>query len=116
MSWKFESSPGHHSLDRLIILDLACGPALDRRRRMRLAGRSLGLLVLAGLCACSDARITEDTPAAVSVRYDGVVQTLNDAPVIAQRTCAAHGKTARLRSTDMRAILERFAHFDCVSG
>ena len=83
---------------------------------MRLAGRSLGLLVLAGLCACSDARITEDTPAAVSVRYDGVVQTLNNATVIAQRTCAAHGKTARLRSTDMRAILERFAHFDCVSG
>jgi hypothetical protein len=83
---------------------------------MRFAGRSLWLVVLAALCACSDLLITEDTPTAVSVRYDGVVQTFDDATATAQKACAAHGKTARLRNTDMRAILERFAHFDCVSG
>jgi hypothetical protein len=83
---------------------------------MRLAGRSLGLVVLAALCACSDLRITEDTPNAVTVRYDGVVQTLDDATAVAQRTCATHGKTAHLRKTDVRAALERFAHFDCMTG
>jgi hypothetical protein len=70
-------------------------------------------VMLAGLCACSNGEITEDTPASVSVRYDGVLETLDDATATAQRACAAHGKTARLRSTDIKAALERFAHFDC---
>jgi hypothetical protein len=89
---------------------------LGKEARMRLVGRTLGLVVLAGLGACSDLRITEDTPSAVTVGYDGVVQTLADATAVAQRICATHGKTARLRTTDVRAALERFAHFDCVTG
>ena len=72
--------------------------------------------MLAGLCACSGVRITDDTPTTVSVRYDGVFQTLGDATAAANTACSAHGKTAHLRSTDVRAALERFAHFDCVSG
>jgi hypothetical protein len=68
--------------------------------------------VLAGPCACS--RITEDTPMSVTIRYDGVVLTLDDATAAAQTACAAYGKTAELRATDMKAILERFAHFNCV--
>jgi hypothetical protein len=80
------------------------------------AARALGLAALLGLSACSASQITEDTPAAVSVRYDGVVQTLDDATAAAKKACAAHGKTARLRDTYIRAVLDRVAHFDCVTG
>jgi hypothetical protein len=83
---------------------------------MRLAQNWLSLVALAGLCACSAPRITEDTPQAVTVRYDGVVQTLEDATAAAQTVCATHGKTAQLRTTDTKAALERFAHFACVDG
>ncbi|MBV8776912.1 MAG: hypothetical protein JO258_06930 [Alphaproteobacteria bacterium] len=77
--------------------------------------RVAGVAVLITLlCACSPQRITEDTDSAVTVRYDSVVQTLDDATATAERACAAHGKTAALRSTDMRAVLEHFAHFNCV--
>jgi hypothetical protein len=86
------------------------------RRRMGLTLGSLWLIALTGVCACSPLRITEDSPMAVSIRYDGVVGTLEDATAAAQTACAAHGKTAQLRSTDVKAALERFAHFDCVSG
>jgi hypothetical protein len=61
-------------------------------------------------------KITEDSPAAVSIRYDGVIGTLGDATAAANQACAAHGKVAHLRSTDEKAAFERFAHFDCVSG
>jgi hypothetical protein len=74
------------------------------------------LVLLAGLCACSQARIVENTPTAVSVRYDGVLQTLEDATAAAQKACAAYGKTAHLRTTEMIATIEHFAHFDCVGG
>jgi hypothetical protein len=83
---------------------------------MRLARNWLSLVTLAALCACSGPRITEDTPQAVTIRYDGVVQTLEDATTAAQTVCATHGKTAQLRTTDIKAALERFAHFACVEG
>jgi hypothetical protein len=83
---------------------------------MGLARSPLWLAVLVGLCGCSQARIVENTPTAASVRYDGVVETLEDATAAAQQACAAHGKTAHLRTIDMIATIERFAHFDCVSG
>jgi len=83
---------------------------------MGLARCSLWLVALAGLCACSDLQIKEDTPVAVTVRYDGVLKTLDDATAAAQSACAAHGKTAQFRNTDVKAALERFAHFACVSG
>jgi hypothetical protein len=76
----------------------------------------LSITALAGLCACSTLQITEDTSMAVSVRYDGVVHTLADATAAAQKACAAHGKTAQLRTTDKQGNFERFAHFNCVSG
>lgn len=72
--------------------------------------------LLAGLCGCSSMQITEDTAQAVGIRYDGVVHTLEDATATAQTACAAHGKTAILRSTEFKAVLERFAHFECVSA
>ena len=83
---------------------------------MGFARSPLWLVLLAGLCACSQARIVENTPSAVSVRYDGIVQSLEDAAAAAQKACAAHGKTAHLRTTEKIATIEQFAHFDCVSG
>jgi hypothetical protein len=75
-----------------------------------------GLVALAALCACTPMRVAEDTPSSVSIRYDGVVATLDDATAEANRLCGTHGKVAHLRSTDMKAALEHFAHFDCVNG
>lgn len=71
------------------------------------------LTALAGLSACSGPRIVEDTPAAVSIRYDGVIQTLENATAAARRACARYGKTAQLRRTEVAANIERYAHFDC---
>jgi hypothetical protein len=72
-------------------------------------------VVVAALAAgCAEPRLTEDSPSAVTVRYDGLAQSLDDATATAQRACAAHGKTAQLRSNDVRTALARFAHFNCV--
>ena len=92
---------------------------MRRDRLVYRGGRAtlgFGLAALLGLCACSASGITEDTPAAVSVRYDGVVQTLEDATATANKACSAYGRTAQLRDSHMKAIFERVAHFDCVSG
>ncbi len=78
--------------------------------------RGLALAGLAGLCACTPLKITDDTETTVTIRYDGVVDTLDDATAAANRACATHGKVAKLRDSDMKAALERFAHFSCVSG
>jgi hypothetical protein len=74
------------------------------------------LAAFGGLAACSPQKIVEDTPASVSIRYDGVAATLDDATATANQLCAAHGKVAHLRSTDMKAALEHFAHFECVNA
>jgi hypothetical protein len=84
-------------------------------------GRCASVLMLAGavgLAGCSGPTITEDTPTAVTVRYDGIVSRLADATALAERTCARHGKTARLRRTtnEKHYLAERFAHFECVAG
>jgi len=72
-----------------------------------------GLMV--GLSACSPMKIVEDTGDSVSIRYDGVAASFDAATAEANRLCGAHGKVAQLRSTDMKAAFERFAHFNCVS-
>jgi len=83
---------------------------------MRLARGILCLAMLAGLSGCWHMRIVEDTPMAVSIRYDGVVRSLEDATAAAQKACAAHGKIAHLRATETIAAAEHYAHFDCVRG
>ena len=74
-------------------------------------------LSLAVLCGCSGPRIIENTPAAVTVRYDPVVDSLEDATAAATKACAAYGKIARLRQSDetRKTIVDRSAHFECVS-
>src|SRR5580658_6330047 len=71
-------------------------------------GGTVAVLGVLALCACSPQKIVEDTPASVSIRYDGVAATLDDATATANQLCAAHGKVAHLRSTDMKAALEHF--------
>jgi|SRR5580658_9706021 hypothetical protein len=108
--WGREDVDGTEGLSDVQVLIAA------RRLEMRAALGLLWLVTSTSVCACSGLRITEDTPMAVSVRYDGVIQTLDDATRAAQTACAAHGKKAQLRTTDEKAALERFAHFNCVSG
>ena len=81
---------------------------------MRLMRRLLWLAPVAALCGCGQPRIVEDTPMAVSVRYDGLVQSLAAATDAAQHACAARGRTAHLRATETMGIAEHYAHFDCV--
>jgi hypothetical protein len=91
--------------------------ASHRHAGVKLSSLARGLpwlVMLAGLCACSSASIVEDTPMAVTIRYDGVIETLDDATAAAQTACAAHGKNAQLTHTDTKALLERLAHFACV--
>jgi len=83
---------------------------------MGFARGPLWLAMLAGVCACSaDVQIVENTASAVTVHYDGVTQSREDATAAANNACAAYGKTAHWRSTSNMGISERSAHFDCVS-
>jgi len=70
-----------------------------------------GLLALAG---CSGPALVESSATAVTVRYDCVVHSIDDATQLAQKACALHHKTARLRNTANFGLSERYGHFDCV--
>jgi hypothetical protein len=75
----------------------------------------LTLLVILAGAGCSNMKIEESTPQAVSIRYDGVIRTLEDATEVARKNCALHGKTAYLRTVKETTTFERYAHFDCAS-
>jgi hypothetical protein len=74
------------------------------------------LAALLLLTACDAVQIVEGSDTHVSVRYDGVMNGLDQATQLAQTACAAHGKTARLRRTYYEGLGagERFAFFDCI--
>jgi hypothetical protein len=76
--------------------------------------RIVALAALAGLAACSRMDVLEDTPTSVSLRFGGTT-TADDALAEANRLCAAHGKIAQVRSSETKGVLERYAHFNCVS-
>jgi hypothetical protein len=79
----------------------------------RIALPPLGLLVLT---ACSAApTVVENTATEVAVRYDGLVNKLDDAKQVAQKACAGHNKVARLRKVDDLGIGQHFGYFDCIS-
>ncbi len=85
--------------------------ALNRSRRTCFA-----LVLLAGLGACAQQQVIENTATSVTVRYGGIGESLDDAAAAAQQACAAHGATAHLRATENLGIEERYAHFDCVGA
>jgi hypothetical protein len=68
------------------------------------------------LTACDAVQIVEGSDTHVSVRYDGIMNGLDQATQLAKTSCAAHGKVAKLRKTYYEGLGagERFAFFDCV--
>ena len=74
------------------------------------------LASLALLIGCDPVQIIEGSDTHVSIRYDGVMNGLDQATALANRSCAQHGKAARLRKTYYEGLGagERFAFFDCV--
>ncbi len=78
--------------------------------------RVAGFAVLALLMGCDPVQIIEGSDTHVSIRYDGVMNGLDQATELANKTCAQHGRTARLRKTYYEGLGagERFAFFDCV--
>jgi hypothetical protein len=67
-----------------------------------------------GLAACAGPAVVASSAAAVSVRYDSVTSSIEDATQLAEKACALHHKSARLRNTANFGLSERYAHFDCV--
>jgi len=82
-------------------------------------GRMRGTALLSGLLAltaCSATpTVVENSATEVAVRYDGIVNKLDDAKQLAQKACAAHDKIARLRKVDDQGIGQHFGYFDCIS-
>ncbi len=81
--------------------------------RLRRVG---ALTALLALTACDAVQIVEGNDTHVSIRYDGIMNGLDQATQLAQKACAEHGKTAKLRKTYHEGLGagERFAFFDCV--
>ena len=62
---------------------------------------------------CTGPAIVESSATAVTVRY-GSLEGIDEATQLAQKACAAHGKTARLRNSANFGLNDRYGHFDCV--
>ena len=71
-----------------------------------------GLLALAGCTATPT--VVENSAEAVTVRYDGIVNNIDDATQVAQKVCASHDKIARLRKVNDEGLGQHFGHFNCV--
>jgi hypothetical protein len=69
--------------------------------------------LLPAIAACSGLAIVESSARAVTVRYSSL-EGIGDAMQVAQKACAVHHKTARLRNTANFGLTERYGHFDCV--
>jgi hypothetical protein len=88
------------------------GPLRARVKYRRL----VAVVALLTLTKCDPVQIIEGSDTHVSIRYDGVMNGLDQATELAKTSCAAHGKTAKLRKTYYEGLGagERFAFFDCV--
>ena len=72
----------------------------------------VALLDLA-MAACSGLAVVESSATAVTVRYSSL-DRIHAATQLAEKACATHRKTARLRNTANFGLTERYAHFDCI--
>jgi hypothetical protein len=81
-------------------------------------GRRRGPALLSGLLALtactSTPTVVESSATAVTVRYDGIANDIDDATQVARKVCAARGKTARLRNASDQGLGQHYGHFDCV--
>jgi hypothetical protein len=72
-------------------------------------------LALLAVTACSGTtEVVENSPTAVTVKFGGFGTDIDDATQLAQKVCASHGKTARLRRVNDEGLGRHFGHFDCV--
>ena len=78
------------------------------RQKRRAWIAALGLLA-----ACAGPTLIESSEMAVTVRY-GAADGIDEATALAQKACATHSKTARLRNTANFGLTDRYAHFDCI--
>ncbi len=90
-----------------------------RKPRLRTtlgAGWIVWVAGLISLNACDPVQIIEGSDSHVSIRYDGVMNGLDQATELAKKACAEHGRVAKLRRTYYEGLGagERFAFFDCV--
>ena len=87
-----------------------------RLRSKLTAGQAVVLVGLLQLAACDAVQIVENADTHVSVRYDGVINGLDQATELAKKACAAHGRIAKLQKVYYEGLGagERFAFFDCV--
>ena len=96
-----------------------------RQKRKGVGGRlrppagifpALGFGAVLLLAACDPVQIIQSSDTAVSVRYDGVMNGLDQAKALAGKACAAYGKTAKMRKVYYEGLGagERFAFFNCV--
>jgi hypothetical protein len=69
--------------------------------------------LLPAMAACSGLAVVESSATAVTVRYSSL-DGIDEATQAAQKACAVHHKTARLRNTANFGLTERYGHFDCV--
>ena len=90
----------------------AYGPRL--RTKPARGATFLGALLL--LAACDAVQIIENADTHVSVRYDGIMNGLDQATKLAKTACARHGRIAKLQRVYYEGLGagERFAFFDCV--
>ena len=78
-----------------------------------------GAIFLAGLLlltACDAVQVIENADTHVSVRYDGMMNGLDQATELAKTACARHGRIAKLQRVYYEGLGagERFAFFECV--
>jgi hypothetical protein len=69
--------------------------------------------LLPAMAACSELAVVESSASAVTVRYSSL-DGIDEATQAAQKACAVHHKTARLRNTANFGLTERYGHFDCI--
>ena len=74
---------------------------------------SLLAQLLLAASGCSSPAVVESSATAVTVRYSSL-DGIDEATQVAQKACAAHGKTARLRNSANFGLNDRYGHFDCV--
>src|SRR5205807_2455142 len=98
---------GISGIEAWITFSVYLFPSLGEGMPFRVGKRHWNAL-LSGLLALTACTATptglESTPTAVTVRYDGIANSIDDATQVAQKACAARGKTARLRKVSDQGI------------
>ena len=109
---------GKNLLGRRVYLSPFSGEGMTFRIDARRGGRGCGPALLSGLLALtactSTPTVVESSATAVTVRYDGIANDLDDATEVARKACAARGKTAQLRNASNQGLGEHYGHFNCI--